>query len=382
MTSLNAGRQAEDALKESEARFRKIFDATYDAFFLVDMDQEKILDVNNESCRMLGYSRDELTALSVRDVHPNEMPMMREFASRVIERGKWQTQELTCRAKWGEFIPAELSATSIEFEGRPYMLVLAHDIRERRRAEARVRGLQADLQHVSRLSAMGEMASGLAHELNQPLTAIRNYVQASRRMLTAQNGEASGKVHEYMDKAIAQTDRAGQIMRRMRKFVEKGETDRSFEDVNEVVEEASKLALVGARDINIEVEFNFGTDLPQVLVDKIQIQQVVVNLVRNGVEALTDSKVRKLAISTAATEGDGVEVAVCDSGPGVTKEITGRLFQSFVTTKAQGMGLGLSICRSIVEDHGGRLWAERNQERGMTFRFTLPISPPDEESPE
>ena len=268
------------------------------------------------------------------------------------------------------------------FEGRPYMLVLAHDIRERRRAEARVRGLQADLQHVSRLSAMGEMASGLAHELNQPLTAIRNYVQASRRMLTAQNGEASGKVHEYMDQAIAQTDRAGQIMRRMRKFVEKGETDRSFEDVNEVVEEASKLALVGARDINIEVEFNFGTDLPQVLVDKIQIQQVVVNLVRNGVEALTDSKVRKLAISTAATEGDGVEVAVCDSGPGVTKEITGRLFQSFVTTKAQGMGLGLSICRSIVEDHGGRLWAERNQERGMTFRFTLPISPPDEESPE
>ncbi|MCH8111667.1 MAG: PAS domain S-box protein [Proteobacteria bacterium] len=167
-------RQAEDALKESEARFRKIFDATYDAFFLVDMEQEKILDVNNESCRMLGYSRDELTALSVRDVHPNEMPMMREFASRVFERGKWQTQELTCRAKGGEFIPAELSATSIEFEGRPYMLVLAHDMRERRRAEARVRGLQADLQHVSRLSAMGEMASGLAHELNQPLTAIRN----------------------------------------------------------------------------------------------------------------------------------------------------------------------------------------------------------------
>ncbi|MCH8111666.1 MAG: PAS domain-containing sensor histidine kinase, partial [Proteobacteria bacterium] len=131
-------------------------------------------------------------------------------------------------------------------------------------------------------------------------------------MLTAQNGEASGKVYEYMDKAIAQTDRAGQIMRRMREFVEKGETDRSFEDVNEVVEEASKLALVGARDINIEVEFNFGTDLPQVLVDKIQIQQVVVNLVRNGVEALTDSEERKLAISTTATGGDGVEVAVCD----------------------------------------------------------------------
>ena len=198
-------------------------------------------------------------------------------------------------------------------------------------------------------------------------------------MLTAQNGEASGKVYEYMDKAIAQTDRAGQIMRRMREFVEKGETDRSFEDVNEVVEEASKLALVGARDINIEVEFNFGTDLPQVLVDKIQIQQVVVNLVRNGVEALTDSEERKLAISTTATGGDGVEVAVCDCGPGVTKEISGRLFQSFVTTKAQGMGLGLSICRSIVEDHGGRLWAERNQERGMTFRFNLPISPLEDE---
>ena len=372
-------KRGEEALRKSEERYRKIFDTSYDTILLVDIEEDKILDANESACSMLGYSHDELTALTVSQVHPDEMQELREFARQVSERGKWQTDGLTCLAKSGEFIPAELSATAVEFGDRSRMLVLAHDIRERRRAEARVRELQAELHHVSRLSAMGEMASGLAHELNQPLTAIINYVQACRRLLEATDSQASGKLHEYMDKAVTQAGRAGQIIRRLRKFVEKGETERSLEDVNKVVEEAGNLALVGAADRNIKSEWDLCSGLPLIFIDKIQIQQVVFNLVRNGVEALERAQDRELTIKTSRAAKDAVEVSVCDSGPGLPAEVSERLFQPFVTTKPDGMGIGLSISRSIIEGHAGRLWATANPDRGTTFRFTLPAAVPTED---
>ena len=372
-------KRAEEALQDSEERYRGIFNASYDAIFLVDVDQDRILDANDAACRMLAYSRDELTALTMSDIHPDEMPKLREFATQVSQHGKWQTDELTCLARSGEFIPAELSATAIEFGGRTRMLVLAHDIRERRRTEARVRELQADLNHLSRLSAMGEMGSGLAHELNQPLTAIMNYLQACRRLLEAGDSRASDKVHEYMDKAVAQAGRAGEIIRGLRKFVEKRETERSVEDVNTVVEEASNLALVGAADKNIKSELNLCPGLPHVLIDKTQVQQVVFNLVRNSVEALERSERRELMIKTSRAGKDLVQVTVSDSGPGLPAEISERLFQRFVTTKPEGMGIGLSISRSIIDGHDGRLWATPNPDRGTTFHFTLPAAPPAED---
>ncbi len=282
----------------------------------------------------------------------------------------------------GEAIPAQLSASTIVSEGRDCILVIAHDMRRRVQAEQNVRKLESDLHHVSRLSAMGEMASGMAHELNQPLTAVMNYVQASRRTLESTDGGMPDKVAEYMAKAVAQAGRAGDIIRGLRKFVEKGEADRSFENLNEIVEEASRLALAGSASENIAFSTSLADDLPFVLVDRIQIQQVVFNLVRNAVEALASSSDRTLTIETRTIEEGSIEIAVCDSGPGLAEEIAGRLFQSFVTTKPEGMGVGLSICRSIVEDHGGRISASRNAARGMTFRFTLPILPPDAEVPE
>ena len=374
-------RQAEDALRESEERYRRIFDASYDAIFLLEADGGSILDVNEEACRMLGFSRDELMAMSAYDIHPGEVKELEEFWVEVRERGRWKTEKLSCLTLGGEAIPVQLSASAIVSEGRNCILVIAHDMRRRVQAEKRVRKLQSDLHHVSRLSAMGEMASGMAHELNQPLTAVMNYVQASRRTLESAGDGASDKVADYMDKAVAQAARAGEIIRGLRKFVEKGEADRSFEDINVIVEEASRLALAGSAVESIVFDTDLADELPFVLVDKIQIQQVVFNLVRNAVEALADSEDRNLTVETRLEEEGSVEVAVCDSGPGLSEEISGRLFQSFVTTKPEGMGVGLSICRSIVEDHGGRLWAEPNRERGMTFRFALPILPPDEEGP-
>ena len=256
------------------------------------------------------------------------------------------------------------------------------DITERKRAEAALRAreerlseLQTELLNVSRQSAMGELSSALAHELNQPLAAIMNYVQASRRMIKKTGGVVSEKAYEMMDKALDQADRAGAIVRGLREIVEKGEAARAASDINKVVEEASALGLIGAARAGIRLDLELGNELPPVNINEIQIQQVVMNLVRNGVEAMAASEKRDLTIKTALDHEDAVEIAISDTGPGLAEEVEERLFQPFVTTKAGGMGIGLSISHSIVEAHGGRLWATPNPDGGTVFHFTLPFAP-------
>jgi two-component system sensor kinase FixL len=217
---------------------------------------------------------------------------------------------------------------------------------------------------------MGQMASALAHELNQPLTAILNYVRAARRLLEMEGG-ASPKALETMDKAVAQTSRAGQIIRRLRDFVEKGQSQRAPDNLNKTIEEAAALALVGAKEANVKVTLELSPALPEVLIDRIQIQQVLLNLIRNSVEAMVMNDRRELVIRSALLDGQA-EVAVSDTGPGLSDAVVAQLFQPFVTTKPQGMGLGLSISRSIIDAHGGRIWAEPNEGGGVTFRFTVP----------
>jgi two-component system sensor kinase FixL len=223
---------------------------------------------------------------------------------------------------------------------------------------------------------MGQMASALAHELNQPLTAVINYVQACRRLLASGNGVALERLQDTMDKAVSQANRAGQIIHRMRQFIQKGDTDRQVESINKLIEEASALALVGAKESGILVRLELSPELPPVLVDRIQIQQVLVNLIRNSVEALSTAPRRELTIKTYKSNGEMVEVAVADSGPGLDEAVAKQLFQPFITTKARGMGLGLSISRSIIDAHGGRLWAVPVPQSGVSFQFTLPAAEP------
>jgi two-component system sensor kinase FixL len=252
--------------------------------------------------------------------------------------------------------------------------VIARDVTELRRAERRVQELTAELVHTARLSAMGQLSSSLAHELNQPLTAVLNYAEAARHML-ADVPAVPPRVREFLEKAAAQAERAGQIMRRLRRFVEKGPAEQSAESLNQVVEEASALATTGARLDDIEVTLELAADLPPVQIDKIQIQQVVVNLVRNAVEVLRHAERRTLTIRTNAN-GDHQEVTIADTGPGIPAAIAGELFKPFVTTKKDGMGIGLSISQSIIEAHHGRLWTEPNPGGGTVFRFTLPTDQP------
>ena len=367
-------KQAETAQLESEKRYRKIFNATHDAIFLLRADDGAILDANEEACRMLGYPHDVLTAMNSAEIHPQEIEELGVFLKMVLDRGKWRSDSLSCLSGSGERIPARLSASVITLQGCDCILVLAQDLREFYKAEKRARKLQADLHHVSRLSAMGEMASGMAHELNQPLTAVMNYLQACQLILDTGTEEQREKISGYMGKAIDQAERAGNIISGLRTFVQKSETNRTFEDLNEIVVEASALLHSGATTEDIDFKIERAGGLPRICVDKIQIQQVVFNLVRNGVEALADTKIGQITVFTSQESDASVKVSVSDNGSGVGDDMLDKLFDAFTTTKADGMGVGLSICQSIVADHGGKIRADRNPGGGMTFAFTLPTA--------
>jgi two-component system sensor kinase FixL len=218
---------------------------------------------------------------------------------------------------------------------------------------------------------MGEMASTLAHELNQPLTAVASYLNGCRRLLDGTESLHNIMLRDAIDRAADQALRAGQIIRRLRQFVSRGESERNVENLPKLIEEASALALVGVKEAGVRVSFAFDPRIDFVVVDKIQIQQVILNLIRNAIEAMQETTLRELRISSIERPDDMVEVQVVDTGPGISPEIRAQLFQPFVTSKPHGMGVGLSISRTIVEAHGGKLWAEPNPGGGTIFRMTL-----------
>jgi two-component system sensor kinase FixL len=265
----------------------------------------------------------------------------------------------------------ELAVGEMRSRDRRFFTGFIRDLSERQKTEQRLHELQSELVHISRLTAMGEMASALAHELNQPLSAIANYLKGSRRLLEGRTDEQIATVREAMDKAAEQSLRAGQIIRRLRDFVARGESDRQVESIKKLVEEASALGLVGARDQGVRVVFRLDPAADLVLADKVQIQQVMLNLMRNAIEAMEGSARRELVVSVAPTEDRMILVSVADTGSGISDDIMLNLFQPFVTSKRHGMGVGLSISRTIVEGHGGRIWAEANPGGGTVFKFTL-----------
>ena len=233
---------------------------------------------------------------------------------------------------------------------------------------------QIELAHMARLSLAGEMATGLAHELNQPLTAIAAYVHVCLQILHSER-LSTDELVELLNKVTSQSVRAGEIIRRLRAFVRKMETQREAADINELIHDALRFAEIEARQQGVRLRVDLVDSLPPVLVDYIQIQQVVLNLVRNGIEALetVDSQRRSVTVRTALADNDTIKVSVSDTGPPLSEDVMGKLFEPFFTTKATGMGLGLSISRSIVEAHGGRLWATSNHNEGNTFHFNLAV---------
>lgn len=254
-------------------------------------------------------------------------------------------------------------------------LALVSMARERKETEERARHLQAELAHVSRVCTMGEMATGLAHELNQPLTAIANYMRGSISRLR-KTGTVTADVLEAMDRAAAEALRAGEVIRRVRSFVQKVEPEKSSIEINATIRETIDLLRAEAQNGGVVVVLSLEGALPRVLADRIQIQQVILNLVRNGIEAAGDNDLapRQVGVSTARMGENLIRVKVRDSGRGVPAELCESIFDPFVTTKGNGLGMGLAICRSIVEAHNGRLEMTTGTDGGTTFQFTLPVA--------
>jgi two-component system, LuxR family, sensor kinase FixL len=248
-------------------------------------------------------------------------------------------------------------------------------IAERERADRRLREVQSEVFHAARLSAVGQMAGTLAHELNQVMTAATNFVNAARRLLASGERHKIETVPEVMDEAAAEILRAGRIIGRLRTFVSRGKTERRVENVVMMIEESSALALIGTEEIGVRASFRFDPKAEWAFADRVQIQQVLVNLMRNALEAMAGSRRRELEVRTTLLGDQTVEIAIADSGPGLAKSVANHLFEPFVSTKPNGMGLGLPICCSIVEAHGGQLKGEPNLGGGTVFRFTLAAAP-------
>ncbi len=361
---------------QSDALLRTLIATAVDGIIVTDAKAR--VQIFSTACECLfGYSSNEVIGQNVKMLMPT--PYREEHDAyiahyqatgekRIIGIGR----EVAGQRKDGTTFPMYLSVGEGQVNGEKIFVGIIHDLSAERHAETRFKELQAELVHVSRLSEMGQMASALAHELNQPLTAIVNYVKAARRTIDAVEGAAVTKAQELIDKAAGQAMRAGQIIRHLRDFIEKRETSRSQENLNKVVEEAIGLGFVGAAETNVKIKVELDPALALILIDKVQIQQVIINLIRNAVEAMQGVSRRELIVKTAPAEKNFVEIAVLDTGPGLSSEVASRLFQPFVTTKEKGIGIGLSICQSIIEAHGGRIWAEPNEGGGVAFRFRLP----------
>lgn len=372
---------AEQELRETAERLRSILQLVPDAIIIID-ERGLIETFGTAAERLFGWTAAEVHGKNVSMLMPSPYQARHDgYLKHYMETGERRIigigRVVVGRRKDGSTFPMELSVGEMRPSGRRLFTGFVRDLTEHQLAEKRLQTLQTELLHVSRLSAMGEMAAALAHELNQPLTAVINWTQAARRMLEQPGAAAGQKALDFMEKSIGQANRAGQIIRRLRDFVSKGDTDHRLEDINKVVEEASALALVGAQEYSVRAIFELDAELPPVLIDKVQIQQVVINLVRNAVEALVAVAVRTVTISTALRTDETVEVRVADTGPGLAPEVLAHLFQPFVTTKERGMGVGLSISRSIIDNHGGRLLASENAGGGTIFSFTLPIATED-----
>ncbi len=370
--------KTEETLRAREGHLRLILDTVPDATVVID-EQGHITSFSAAAVRQFGYTEAEVLGRNVNILMPE--PYHREhdgYLQRYIATGEKRIigidRVVVGRRKDGSTFPLKLSVGEMKSASGRYFTGFIRDLTEREESEARLQEIQSELARLARLNELGEMASTLAHELNQPLATISNYAQGCVRLLDDLPDSAAGRIRDALEETAKQSLRAGGIIRHLREFVTRGETEKSPEDVRKLIEEAGALALVGSREQRVRSVFEFARDTPKVLADRIQIQQVLINLMRNALEAMQESDRRELIVRTAR-EGDGtVVIEVADTGSGISEEVAAHLFQPFVTSKAKGMGIGLAISRRIVEAHGGQISASQNADGGTTFKFSLPVA--------
>ncbi len=368
----------EGSFGEKEAHLQSILDTVLDATVVIDA-EGVMLSFNASAVRQFGYTPEEAVGRNVSMLMPAPYREQHDnYLGRYLQTGERRIigvdRVVVGRRKDGSTFPMKLAVGEMRQGDRIYFTGFIRDLTEREESQAMLDQARSELARLARLNELGEMASTLAHELNQPLSAIANYVQGCRRMLDRLEDDVAGRMRGALDETAKQALRAGDIIRHLREFVTRGETDKGSEDINHLVEEAGALALVGSRERGIKSFFHFGTETSMVVADRVQIQQVLINLMRNAIEAMRDSEEKQLIVRTSQVSPEMLQVEVEDTGTGISDEIAPQLFQPFVTTKANGMGVGLSISRRIIESHGGELTVRANPAGGATFVFTLPIA--------
>ncbi len=371
------GLQLERAIHAEQRSFlAAIVDSANDAIMSKTLDG-MITSWNRAAETLFGYSATEMIGTPIIRLFPPDLIgeeagiMKRVRAGEAIEH--YETVRLRKDGK-----PIDVSVTVSPIRDSAGVVIGAsktvRDITEKKLAGARMQALSAELSHVARVNEMGQVSAAIAHELNQPLTAVLNYTNVAKRLIDSTDPAAKAKAYEAVVKAGEQALRAGHIIQRLRDFVEKRDSKRTFEDINAVTEDALALGLIGTRADAIKMTLVLASGLEPVLIDKVEIQQVLVNLLRNAADAMAQSERRELTVTTAPVNGTWVQVSVKDTGSGVSEELAERLFRPFVTTKAGGMGIGLAISRSIIEAHGGRLTMVPNPSGGTVFQFILPAT--------
>jgi two-component system sensor kinase FixL len=380
-------RVANEELATSHAHMQSVLDTVPDAMVVID--QRGIIQSFSATAeRLFGFTTSEVQGRNVSMLMP--APYRHEhdgYLDHYLTTGERRIigvgRVVVGQRKNGDTFPMELAVGEVTQAAKRQFIGFVRDLTQRQNRERLLHEMQSELLHISRLSTMGEMASALAHELNQPLSAIANYLQGSRRLLQNSSDDRAPIIAEAMNKAAEQAIRAGQVIQRLRDFVSRGETEKRLESLKKLVEEAIALALVAAREHSFRMDLRLDPSIDLVLVDKVQIQQVLLNLLRNAMEAMQSSERRELIVSSRPADNNMVVVGVSDSGGGISPDVAARLFQPFVTTKKQGMGVGLSISRTIIESHGGQITVEANPVGGTIFRFTLrgvgPEEPVDEQ---
>lgn len=368
-----------DRLQENEYRLRTIIESEPECVKL-QAEDGTVLEINPAGLRLVdaNQSADIVGRQIYAIVAPECIDSYRENMKRVFsgEAVVYEFKAITLknRIAWMETHAAPLR----DARGNIYALLgITRDITEHKQAEEQARRHQTELARVARLSTMGEMATGIAHELNQPLSAIANFARGCIRRLSA-GGMSPIELIEPLEEVCEQAERAGEILRHVRNFVRKSELQMKPMDINQIVRAVVKFTEHEARQHGTMIRLYLDPDLPRIQADAIMIEQVICNLVRNAVEAMEEanSPRREVSIHTRRFDADAVEVEIADTGPGIDEDVIDQVFDQFFTTKDQGVGMGLSISRSIVEAHGGAVRAESGRDGGTILRFSLKLSKP------
>jgi two-component system sensor kinase FixL len=373
---ITARKLMEESLRESEARARAVLNAAVDAIITIDQ-LGTIQSVNQATERLFGYTEGELVGKNVRILMPppyedEHDEYLRHYLATGEKRIIGIGREVLARRKDGSVFPVDLAVSEVNLVGRRLFTGIVRDLTEHKLAEKKLDAHRDELAHVLRLNTMGEMAGGLAHEINQPLSAIRNYASGVMRRLGAGDCGRSELI-EVAQLIADESERASTIIQSLKHFVKKGVPDQRLLDINALVRNAMSIMAIEAERRSVAMTARCALKMPPINGDSIQLEQVVINLLLNAVEAMENcAGTKRLLVEIGTVDADAL-VSVSDNGPGLPADYSENIFKAFFTTKADGLGMGLAISRSIVEAHNGRLWAEPNSDGGATFRIALPL---------